>query len=246
MFQCCSKFKSLFLSIPPLLEHYNFWNYYYLTHFATQLKWTLYRVSKEYFPLKFRGNSNPEPDVSKRVVFLLPPVIFSAVVWLWQGGGAPVGGSSRKGNRAVSGGSDGGGGTSPFESSAAGLWRASEFWTGRGATATRARKAPQRRKSRDFLWMKWCPVFKFYYITGTWFNHSHYLWLLQERRITQQWEVLKKERVAVQKIAARAYTQKYMSGLLATVLTSLRTQGYFHDPVERGWSSLSRQQRHYS
>ncbi|CAG01526.1 unnamed protein product, partial [Tetraodon nigroviridis] len=55
----------------------------------------------------------------------------------------------------------------------------------------------------------------------------------KERRIAQQREVLKKERETVQKMAARAYTQQYLSGLLATVLTSLRTSGYFHDPIER-------------
>lgn len=57
---------------------------------------------------------------------------------------------------------------------------------------------------------------------------------LQERRIAQQREVFQKERETVQKIAARAYTQQYLSGLLPTVFTSLRTHGYFHDPVERG------------
>lgn len=56
----------------------------------------------------------------------------------------------------------------------------------------------------------------------------------QEHRIAQQREVLKKEGETVQKIAARAYAQQYLSGLLPSVLTSLRTNGYFHDPVERG------------
>ncbi|XP_056872428.1 radial spoke head protein 3 homolog [Takifugu flavidus] len=55
----------------------------------------------------------------------------------------------------------------------------------------------------------------------------------KEHRIAQQREVLKKERETVQKIAARAYAQQYLSGLLPSVLTSLRTNGYFHDPVER-------------
>uniref|UniRef100_A0A3B5KGX8 Radial spoke head 3 n=1 Tax=Takifugu rubripes TaxID=31033 RepID=A0A3B5KGX8_TAKRU len=55
----------------------------------------------------------------------------------------------------------------------------------------------------------------------------------KEHRIAQQREVLKKEGETVQKIAARAYAQQYLSGLLPSVLTSLRTNGYFHDPVER-------------
>lgn len=62
----------------------------------------------------------------------------------------------------------------------------------------------------------------------------------QEHRIAQQREVLKKERETVQKIAARAYAQQYLSGLLPSVLTSLRTSGYFHDPVERGRPSYLR------
>ncbi|CAG09450.1 unnamed protein product, partial [Tetraodon nigroviridis] len=55
----------------------------------------------------------------------------------------------------------------------------------------------------------------------------------KERRLAQQREVLRKERETEQKIAARAYTQQYMSGLLTTVFSSLRTGGYFFDPIER-------------
>ncbi|TNM99814.1 hypothetical protein fugu_012847 [Takifugu bimaculatus] len=55
----------------------------------------------------------------------------------------------------------------------------------------------------------------------------------KERRIAQQREVLRKEREIAQKMAARAYTKEYMSGLLATVFTSLRADGYFFDPIER-------------
>lgn len=66
---------------------------------------------------------------------------------------------------------------------------------------------------------------------------------LQERRLAQQREVLRKERETAQKIAARAYTQKYMSGLLTTVFSSLRTDGYFYDPIERGQQCFCGQQR---
>ncbi|XP_070705838.1 radial spoke head protein 3 homolog [Pempheris klunzingeri] len=53
------------------------------------------------------------------------------------------------------------------------------------------------------------------------------------RRISQQREVLKKERETAEKIAARAYTQQYLAGLLPAVFTSLRSHGYFYDPVEK-------------
>ncbi|XP_051816887.1 radial spoke head protein 3 homolog isoform X2 [Acanthochromis polyacanthus] len=55
----------------------------------------------------------------------------------------------------------------------------------------------------------------------------------KERRVAQQKEVLKKERETAEKIAARAYTQQYLADLLPAVFTSLRSHGYFHDPVEK-------------
>ncbi|XP_026174702.1 radial spoke head protein 3 homolog [Mastacembelus armatus] len=55
----------------------------------------------------------------------------------------------------------------------------------------------------------------------------------KERRIAQQKEVLKKEQETAEKIAARAYTQQYLADLLPAVFTSLRTHGYFYDPVEK-------------
>ncbi|XP_022593577.1 radial spoke head protein 3 homolog [Seriola dumerili] len=55
----------------------------------------------------------------------------------------------------------------------------------------------------------------------------------KERRIAQQKEVMKKERETAEKIAARAYTQQYLADLLPAVFTSLRSHGYFYDPVEK-------------
>ncbi|KAM4522770.1 radial spoke head protein 3 homolog [Odontesthes bonariensis] len=55
----------------------------------------------------------------------------------------------------------------------------------------------------------------------------------KERRIAQQKEVLKKEKETAEKIAARAYTQQYLANLLPAVFTSLRSHGYFYDPVEK-------------
>ncbi|XP_037305041.2 radial spoke head protein 3 homolog isoform X1 [Pungitius pungitius] len=54
----------------------------------------------------------------------------------------------------------------------------------------------------------------------------------KERRMAQQKEVLKKEKEVAEKIAVRAYTQQYLSGLLPAVFTSLTSQGYFYDPVQ--------------
>ncbi|KAM9314744.1 radial spoke head protein 3 homolog [Pholidichthys leucotaenia] len=55
----------------------------------------------------------------------------------------------------------------------------------------------------------------------------------KERRIAQQKAVLQKEKETAEKIAAQAFAQQYVADLLSTVLTSLRSQGYFYDPVER-------------
>lgn len=57
--------------------------------------------------------------------------------------------------------------------------------------------------------------------------------------MAQQKEALKKEKEVAEKIAVRAYTQEYLSGLLPTVFTSLRSHGYFFDPVQNGQSQLS-------
>ncbi|KAM9703634.1 radial spoke head protein 3 homolog [Menidia menidia] len=55
----------------------------------------------------------------------------------------------------------------------------------------------------------------------------------KERRIAQQKQMLKREKEAVEKIAARAYTRQYLAGLLPAVFTSMRSHGFFYDPVEK-------------
>ncbi|XP_054617815.1 radial spoke head protein 3 homolog isoform X2 [Dunckerocampus dactyliophorus] len=55
----------------------------------------------------------------------------------------------------------------------------------------------------------------------------------KERRISQQQEALKREQETAEKIAARAYTHHYLADLVPTVFKSLRTHGFFHDPVEK-------------
>ena len=59
--------------------------------------------------------------------------------------------------------------------------------------------------------------------------------LLQERRMKQQREILRKERETADKIAARAFAQSYLSDLVPSVFGTLSDNGYFYDPVERGW-----------
>ncbi|XP_060948011.1 radial spoke head protein 3 homolog [Limanda limanda] len=54
----------------------------------------------------------------------------------------------------------------------------------------------------------------------------------KERRIAQQEEVLEKERETAEKIAARAYTKQHLADLVPAAFSSLRSNGYFDDPVE--------------
>ena len=60
------------------------------------------------------------------------------------------------------------------------------------------------------------------------------LLFLQERRMKQQREVLRKEKETAEKIAARAFAQSYLADLVPTVFGTLSDNGYFYDPVERG------------
>ncbi|XP_051020201.1 radial spoke head protein 3 homolog isoform X2 [Acomys russatus] len=55
----------------------------------------------------------------------------------------------------------------------------------------------------------------------------------KERRKKQQWEIVHKHNETAQKISARAFAQRYLADLLPSVFDSLRTSGYFYDPVER-------------
>uniref|UniRef100_H0XKC5 Radial spoke head 3 n=2 Tax=Otolemur garnettii TaxID=30611 RepID=H0XKC5_OTOGA len=55
----------------------------------------------------------------------------------------------------------------------------------------------------------------------------------KERRKQQQWEIVHKHQETSQKIAARAFAQRYLADLLPSVFSSLRDSGYFYDPIER-------------
>ncbi|XP_068610059.1 radial spoke head protein 3 homolog [Brachionichthys hirsutus] len=53
-----------------------------------------------------------------------------------------------------------------------------------------------------------------------------------ERRVAQQREALEREREVAEKIAARAFSRQYLASLVPTTFTSLRSDGFFYDPVE--------------
>nr|XP_060642163.1 radial spoke head protein 3 homolog B-like [Anolis sagrei ordinatus] len=55
----------------------------------------------------------------------------------------------------------------------------------------------------------------------------------KERRRQQQMQILQKEKETSERIAARAFAQRYLSDLIPSVFGSLRNSGYFFDPVER-------------
>ncbi|KAM7172477.1 radial spoke head protein 3 homolog [Macrochelys suwanniensis] len=55
----------------------------------------------------------------------------------------------------------------------------------------------------------------------------------KERRKNQQSQLLQKQKETSEKIAARAFAQRYLADLIPSVFSSLRDSGYFYDPVER-------------
>lgn len=55
----------------------------------------------------------------------------------------------------------------------------------------------------------------------------------KERRRQQQWQVAHKHKETAEKIAARAFAQRYLADLLPSVFGSLRDGGYFYEPIER-------------
>ncbi|XP_069463989.1 radial spoke head protein 3 homolog [Ambystoma mexicanum] len=55
----------------------------------------------------------------------------------------------------------------------------------------------------------------------------------KERRLKEQREVLQKAKETAEKVAARAFAQRYLADLIPSVFSNLRDSGYFYDPVER-------------
>lgn len=55
----------------------------------------------------------------------------------------------------------------------------------------------------------------------------------KERRLQQERERLERERVVREKVAAATFARGFLTGMVDSVISSLWTQGYFYDAVER-------------
>ncbi|NXA38704.1 RSPH3 protein, partial [Eudromia elegans] len=55
----------------------------------------------------------------------------------------------------------------------------------------------------------------------------------KERRKRQRMEMLQKQKETTEKIAARAFAQRYLADLIPSVFNNLRESGYFYDPIQR-------------
>ncbi|NXI57899.1 RSPH3 protein, partial [Chloroceryle aenea] len=55
----------------------------------------------------------------------------------------------------------------------------------------------------------------------------------KERRKRQHMEMLQKQKETTEKIAARAFAQRYLADLIPSVFNNLRESGFFYDPIER-------------
>ncbi|NXN32861.1 RSPH3 protein, partial [Nycticryphes semicollaris] len=55
----------------------------------------------------------------------------------------------------------------------------------------------------------------------------------KERRRLQHMQMLQKQKETTEKIAARAFAQRYLTDLIPSVFNNLRDSGFFYDPIER-------------
>ncbi|XP_055667090.1 radial spoke head protein 3 homolog [Falco peregrinus] len=55
----------------------------------------------------------------------------------------------------------------------------------------------------------------------------------KERRKRQHMQMLQKQKETTEKIAARAFAQRYLADLIPSVFNNLRDSGFFYDPIER-------------
>ncbi|KFQ28329.1 Radial spoke head protein 3, partial [Merops nubicus] len=55
----------------------------------------------------------------------------------------------------------------------------------------------------------------------------------KERRKLQHMQMLQKQKETTEKIAARAFAQRYLADLIPSVFNNLRESGFFYDPIER-------------
>uniref|UniRef100_A0A8C5JP38 RSPH3 protein n=1 Tax=Junco hyemalis TaxID=40217 RepID=A0A8C5JP38_JUNHY len=56
----------------------------------------------------------------------------------------------------------------------------------------------------------------------------------KERRRLEHLEKLRKQKETAEKIAARAFAQRYLADLIPSVFNNLHDSGFFYDPIERG------------
>jgi len=47
-------------------------------------------------------------------------------------------------------------------------------------------------------------------------------------------QMLQKQKETTEKIAARAFAQRYLADLIPSVFNNLHESGFFYDPIERG------------
>lgn len=47
-------------------------------------------------------------------------------------------------------------------------------------------------------------------------------------------QMLQKQKETTEKIAARAFAQRYLADLIPSVFNNLHEGGFFYDPIERG------------
>ncbi|KAH6563152.1 hypothetical protein BASA50_005310 [Batrachochytrium salamandrivorans] len=55
----------------------------------------------------------------------------------------------------------------------------------------------------------------------------------KERRLAEQLRIIKEKQEVAEKIAAQAFSQSYLNGLIPNVFENLATNGYFYDVVEK-------------
>jgi radial spoke head protein 3 len=55
----------------------------------------------------------------------------------------------------------------------------------------------------------------------------------KDRRLQEQFRVLKEKQEVTETIAARAFSQSYLQSLMPSVYENLSSNGYFYDKIER-------------
>jgi hypothetical protein len=61
----------------------------------------------------------------------------------------------------------------------------------------------------------------------------------KERRLQEQFKVLKEKQEVAETIAARAFAQSYLQSLMPSIYENLSSNGYFYDKIERELESTT-------